>query len=306
MHLPLRAEQTGRARSMLGGYISAFPVLESVVAAWERGKKVRGHDPSGPTLHAIADAVTVMLSRQSAADEVLLRRESTRLFNDSKRLEKLGKWLDVLMNDDVASSGLMDAEVFSALGLLKEPQPFLISAAATAHGDEISSPLFRPYQGLPMEAIRGFTFEVAPRCVLSVENKQTFHEIATLATGSAVCAIYSGGMPSPAWHRVYASLLSAIPSSTVVYHFGDLDVGGFRIAHAIAQTAKVAGHTLQPWMMDPIEIQSIGRSLYPATELQLAEMKLWCQRIGWTSIGSNIATAPGLLEQEAVPPALPS
>lgn len=306
LRLPLRAEQTSRARSMLSGYINAFPVLKSVIATWERGKKVRGHDPSEPTLQAIADAVAVMLSRRSAVDEVLLRRESTRLFNDSKRLEKLAKWLDVLQNDDVASSGLMDGEVFSALGLLKEPQPFLISAAATAHGDEISSSLFRPYQGLPMEAIRGFTFEVAPRCVLSVENKQTFHEIATLATGSEVCAIYSGGMPSPTWHRVYASLLSAIPSSTAVYHFGDLDVGGFRIAHAIAQSAKASGHMLQPWLMDPVELRSTGHALYPATNSQVTEMQLWCQRIGWTSIGSNIAQAPGLLEQEAVQPMLPS
>src|SRR3546814_15324729 len=100
----------------------------------------------------------------------------------------------------------MDGEVFSAIGLFKEPQPFLISAVATAHGDEISSPLFRPYQGLPMEAIRRFTFEATPRCVLSVETKQTFHDIATLATGSDVCVIYSGGMPRPRWHRVYASL----------------------------------------------------------------------------------------------------
>jgi hypothetical protein len=306
LHLPLRAEQTGRAQSMLGRHISAFPVLESMISTWERGKKVRGHDPSEPTLQAIVDAVAVMLSRHLEAGEVLLRRESTRLFNDSKRLEKLGKWLDVLLNNDVAPSGLMDAEVFSALGLLKEPQPFLISTAATAHGDEVSSLLFRPYQGLPMEAVRGFTFEVGPSCVLSVENKQTFHEIAALATGSTVCAIYSGGMPSPTWHRVYASLLSAIPSSTVVYHFGDLDVGGFRIAHAIAQAAKASGHTLQPWMMDPIELQSIGHALYPATESQIAEMRLWCQRIGWTSIGNNLAIAPGLLEQEAVHPALPS
>src|SRR3546814_14542537 len=88
-----------------------------------------------------------MLSRKSAVDEILLRRESTRLFSDSKRIEKLGKWLDVLLNDDIAPSGLMDGEVFSAIGLFKEPQPFLISAVATAHGDEISSPLFRPYHG---------------------------------------------------------------------------------------------------------------------------------------------------------------
>lgn len=306
LRLPLRVDQTSRARSMLGSYIDALPVLDSVIATWERGKKVRGHEPNESTLQALVDAVVVMLSRRSAEDEMLLRRESTRLFNDSKRLEKLGKWLDVLLNNEIASSGLMDAEVFSALGLLKEPQPFLISAIATAHGDEISSSLFRPYQGLPMEAIRGFTFEVAPRCVLSVENKQTFHEIATLATGSDVCAIYSGGMPSPTWLRVYASLLSAIPSSTVVYHFGDLDVGGFRIAHAISQSAKASGHMLQPWLMDPVELRSIGHALYPATESQIAEMRLWCQRIGWTSIGSNIAIAPGLLEQEAVHPVLPS
>lgn len=252
----------------------------------------------------------VMQVRRGASDEVLMRRESARLFNcsnGSKRIEKLGKWLDVLYTNDLSASGLEQDEVFSALGLLREPQPFLISANCIVSGRGLESRLFRPYHGLPMSRIEGFRFDALPSCVLTVENKQTFHELAVLAEGSQACVVYTGGMPSPAWHQVYAKLLKAIPLTTAkVYHFGDLDVGGFRIAYAIAQTVNSTGLHLMPWLMDPLQLKEEGHTLFEASQNQVNRMKHWCSRVGWESLADSILLAPGLLEQEAIRPKLPA
>jgi len=303
----LRAEQVAQARKQLSAYRDEFPVIEAILEAWSKGKKVRGKEPTSDVRKDVVDAVRVMQARRGKSDEVLLRRESIRLFENSKRIKKLGRWLDVLYSDGLKPSGLARRDVLSGLGLHKEPQPFLIAAVdAFAHGAGVESRLFRPYHGLPMTSIDGFRFENSPSCVLTVENKETFHELAVQAAGTRVCVIYTGGMPSPAWQQVYAKALQALPDGIPAYHFGDLDVVGFRIAHAIAQTASTQSRTLLPWLMDPVQLKQQGHSLYEATDSQVDEMRRWCQRIGWDVVADHLLTSPGRLEQEVITPSLPA
>lgn len=306
LHLPLRVEQLSNARMRLSEHIETFSIIKEIISLWEKGKKVRGQDANESTLTAIHNAINVMLTRRAASDDVMLRRESIRLFNDSKRIEALGNWLDVLLHNDLRPSGLSDIEIFSALGLQKEPQPFLICADAVAKGAEISSCLFHPYHGLPMANIVGFEFEAAPRCVLSIENKQTFHEFSALATNTDVCVVYTGGMPSPSWLQTYAKLLDAIPLSVPIYHFGDLDVGGFRIANVIAQTVRTSERSLLPWLMDPVLLSSGNYILNTAAQSVILDMQRFSRMIGWESIADNFDVMPGVLEQETVNPILPA
>lgn len=304
--LDMRAAQVAQAREQLVAYRDEFPVIDAILEAWGTGKKVRGEAPTVDVRQEVIDAVRVMRARRGKSDEVLMRRESGRLFEDSKRIEKIGRWLDVLYGGDLKPSGFKRREVFSGLGLHKEPQPFLIATDdAVVNGGGVESRLFRPYHGLPMTGIDGFRFEKTPSCLLTVENKETFHELAVRATGTRVCVIYTGGMPSPAWQQVYAKALQALPDGTPVYHFGDLDVGGFRIAHAINQTANMQSRTLLPWLMDPTQLKQRGHTLYEATDSQVDAMRHWCQRIGWKVVADHLISSPGMLEQEVVAPSLP-
>lgn len=307
MHLgiDLRASQIVLAREQLAPYLGEFPILDEVLDRWGSGKTVRGKQPSAETLKALVDAIKVRVARQRRADEVLMRRESSRMFNDSKRIEKLSRWLDLLSEESIVPSGLAKADIFSALGLHKEPQPFLIAADAWITDGRLKSCLFRPYHGLPMAAIEEFGFETMPTCLVTVENKSTFHEMAMLAIGTKACIIFSGGMPSPAWHRVYSKILDSLDNNVPIYHFGDLDVGGFRIAGAIAEVVKLQGRTLQHWLMDPVLLTGLGYKLYPFKPNQITKMQRWCERIGWGELVERIANSPGLLEQERIVPSLP-
>ena len=271
------------------------------------GKMVRGKAPTATSVLELLDAIKVRLDRQGRVDEVLLRRASSHLFGNSKRIEELGRWLDLLGQGSLVPSGLTRREVQSSLGLHKEPQPFLISATdALASNGQIASHLFRPFLGLPMTAITGLRFDRPPSCVVTVENKATFHEMAALAEGTQACVIYSGGMPSPAWRQVYAKVLASIKDGVPVYHFGDLDVGGFRIARVIAEVAASQGRSVRPWLMDPATIVKFGYELKPAKTAQVAAMHALSEQLGWHEVGASIVATPGLLEQEHILPRLPA
>ena len=300
--LDVRSNLVAQGREQLSPYLEMFPVLDEVLARWGLGKVVRGSGPTADAVSALLDAIKVRLERQSRSDEVLLRRASSHLFGNSKRIEALSRWLDLLAEGSLMPSGLTQHEVLSALGLHKEPQPFLIGATAVAHNGQSESRLFRPYHGLPMTAITGFQFDATPACVVTVENLATFHEMAALAKDTEVCVIYTGGMPSPAWRETYAKLLSSIADNVPLYHFGDLDVGGFRIANVVANVASCFGCTLQPWLMDPSLIIKLGYKLNPATPAQVAAMAALCGQLGWHDIAEAIKCEPGLLEQEHISP----
>ena len=305
--LDVRSTQVAKAHEGLSPYLGLFPVLEQVLERWRMGKTVRGKAPAGAAVLELLDAIKVRLDRQGRVDEVLLRRASSHLFGNSKRIEALGPWLDLLGQGSLLPSGLTRRDVLSSLGLHKEPQPFLISATdAMASNGQIESRFFRPYHGLPMTAITGFHFDHAPTCVVTVENKSTFHEMAVLAEGTHACVIYSGGMPSSAWRQVYAKALASIEDGVPVYHFGDLDVGGFRIARVIAEVAASQGRSVRPWLMDPATIVQLGYELKPAKAAQVAAMHALSEQLGWHEVGASIVATPGLLEQEHILPRLPA
>ncbi|MFC5570810.1 Wadjet anti-phage system protein JetD domain-containing protein [Lysobacter yangpyeongensis] len=308
LNVPLRSALASHALAQLNPHLDSYPVLRLIVERWREGKKVRGEEASLGSVDDLLDAIRVMNVRQGATDELLLRRASIALFNDSKRIEALPKWLDVLMSNDLSPSGLDSHEIFSSLGLLKSPMPFLIAGDVLAVGEVGKAPLLRPYMGLPSGSVLSFEFPLEPSCVLTIENLQTFHEFSAAGTEQrGLILIYTGGMPSPAWRRMFGLLLRALPKSGVsLFHFGDVDVGGFRISKVIAQSAREFGLVLNPWLMDPDALRMMGFTLRTATTNQAAEMTRCCRDVGWDALADSIARAPGLLEQEAISPSFPT
>ena len=91
-----------------------------------------------------------------------------------------------------------------------------------------------------------------------------------------------------------------------MYHWGDIDEGGFRIAAKIAETARDAGFDLRPSLMSPGEIPApLRRHARVPSQSVLASMRRWATRAGWPDIAAALAEEPILLEQEALDPVLP-
>lgn len=309
LDMPVRRDAVARAREALGRHIDDFPVLGEVLARWQKGQKVRGQEADDAIIGQIQDAIRVITKREGAVSDELLRRVSVRLFQDSKRIEAIAKWLDLLWSNSITPSGLDDSEIFSVLGLHKEPLPVLISGNLTVLMASRAVKLALPYLGFPPAHINAVVADGAPTGwrVLTIENRQTFHEFAEAASDQpGLILLYTGGMPSPSWKRVYMLLLKALPSKhTEVFHFGDLDLGGMRISAVISSAAVEAGFSLQPWMMDPATLTGLGHVLKPAPEAVSNAMSRTCRTIGWEALADQIEAFPGTLEQEAVLPDFP-
>lgn len=295
--LDLRCAQ---AASQLDAWLPRFAVLADVLEAWRQGRKLLGGPEAAADLAAAARLIAARA--EDAGHERILRRESARLFGDSKRIEKLTACLDVLLSGELAASGRMGEELWAEIGLRREPQPLLLSGDGVVELDSGQIPLLRPYLGLPLESVRAVAANA--RYVLTIENLASFHDAASLGDG---LLIYTGGMPSPAWRAAYQRLLAGQPEQTPIHHWGDIDEGGFRIAAVLNRTAAAIGRAVSPWMMSPSTLpQSVLARAPTPPPAVLAAMCRWAERAGWSEVAVELRARPIQLEQEHLDPRLPT
>src|SRR5690606_9569914 len=114
-------------------------------------------------------------------------------------------------------------------GLVKEPQPFLLAGTGRVLLASCDAcPVVKPFVGVSNRAITSYVG--SPRWILTIENLTTFHAASQALDGDAGLVIYTAGMPSPTWCTAFQRILASLPASITVYHWGDIDPGGFRIA----------------------------------------------------------------------------
>lgn len=303
-HLGVRLldELCAAAALELDTWQQRFPVLAEVLDAWQQGRKLLGGPDAAADLAAAARLVAARAG--DPGHERILRRESARLFGDSKRIEQLTPWLDVLLTGELASTGRSHEELWAELGLRRQPQPLLLSGTGMVELESGTAPLLHPYLGLPLESVRRVTADVG--YVLTIENLASFHDAAATNQAGTGLLIYTGGMPSPAWRAAYQRILSDQPETVPVYHWGDIDEGGFRIAATLGRTAAAVGRVLRPWRMSPGTLpEPVLRQAPPPRPGVLAAMCRWAERVGWPEIAAELSAHPIQLEQEHLDSVLP-
>lgn len=225
-------------------HLASHPMLAQVLSGWRKGNIVRG-TRAGEVAHWL-DAIQVLEHcAMNNGDDLPIRRLSARLFGDSKRIEAIWSTLDALVLGDLEQVQSEAEDLFAQLGLVKFPPTFLVAGRINVlYGDEIIS-ASRPYVGLAPSEIHSVSLDASSiRYLLTVENLTTFHELANKRPDEAI-VIYTGGMPSPSWKRAYGVFLQALPKMKPVHHWGDIDVGGFRIASHIAKCCADHERSLQ-------------------------------------------------------------
>lgn len=274
-----------------------YPRLNEVVGAWAALRRVRAM--GADTWHSWRDALLVLdaLAAKPGEDQVI-RVLSGRLFSDTKRIEQLLPQLDVLSGEGLASRPRGKWEVLKTLGLVKQPLPMMVAGAGTILMQEgPDCTIARPYVGVAPGNVRGLA--ATPAWVLTIENLTTFHLAAEAMTGRTDgLVVFTGGMPSPAWVVGFRRLTAELSQSAAFYHWGDIDVGGFRIAARLREVAVAENVSLQPWLMDAIPHVG-GRNVSDSVR---DAMRAAAIRAGW----SLLQTMPAFtLEQELVEVKLP-
>ena len=97
---------------------------------------------------------------------------------------------------------------------------------------------------------------------------------------------------------MYMRLLVSLPSTTPIYHWGDVDEGGFRIASTIAAVTKAAGFKLQPYAMSPNEVPTAMR--VKASARTLERIHHFACAADWPDLGRSVLEAGFVAEQEAL------
>lgn len=299
----LLSDRTLEASTLLGRWQSIYPVISQVLERWSQGKQVRGCGPEAASF--LMDAINAVESRRrDEQEERILRRESVRLYDDSKRLERLTPWLDLLTTGELAASGLSNEDVWASLGLRREPQPMLVAGSGIVKLRAGTLPLCKPYLGLPVDAVE--SIETEARYLLTIENLASFHDAARAMPDANGLLIYTAGMPSPAWCSLYRRIIDALPSFASIYHWGDIDEGGFRIAATLSRIAHKSGRCLQPWLMSPSVAPPHISARVPPSKATLQEMVRWANSAGWSDLALELQKTPIRLEQEAIDPSFPS
>ncbi|HEC1609924.1 Wadjet anti-phage system protein JetD domain-containing protein [Pseudomonas aeruginosa] len=298
LHRPTASTTLAQATALLAPW-SQHERVQELLVYWAQLKQARLLGPTSAS--DFVDALRVLDVMREATEDRVVRQLSTELFGNSKRLEALSKHLDLLTSEALNAPARHWSEVFSAIGLIKEPQPFLVAGLGKLQlTDQDDCPILRPYLGVANTAVEGYVG--TPAWLLTIENLTTFHQAAReLSKNPSGVVLYTAGMPSPSWGKAYIRILTALPKGTPVYHWGDHDEGGFRIAVQLAQLASRAGHPLRPWSMDAALWQNVGHS---AKADQHRSMVRNAARAGWLELADQIA--PVLFEQEGQPLRLPT
>ena len=298
--ITLLDQHVAAAELVLEPFVGRFPCIEEILGTWQRGRSVRGAGPQAAT--DLVDAAKAVLDlRDTGSHDQLLRKESRRLFGDSKRLQQLTRWLEVLHFGEIAATGLEDRDIWSALGLRPMPQPLLLAGRARIAIDGAWFSPCRPWIGLPPGAASQIITDA--RWLLTIENLTSFHEAALQLEEQPGLLLWTAGMPSPALRQLYALALSALPQEAIVYHWGDIDVGGFRIAALLADDARVISRLLHPWRMSPVDAPEL--SALPPPSATIHAMQHHARRAGWEGVATALGQRPLTLEQEHLVAKLP-
>lgn len=291
-----RATQIRHATETLAACLADYPVLHDVLATWAKLKNVRQTTPEHAARwqQACQTVSWCRAQEQRGITEMALRDASAQLFQDSKRIEKLLPCLDVLLTGNLTGEARADTEILQELGLYREPQPVRLAGNVLLRRTRGDFPPDFPYSALPPSAIHGLAAQ--PAQILTIENLTTFHVWARQHGDSNTLCLYTAGMPSPAWRALYGRLLAGLPPDVPVYHWGDIDEGGFRIAALISRCAAASGHTLRPWKMRPAEIPATQHR--PASAHTLAQMVKYARDAGWDELAREVETAGIVAEQE--------
>ncbi|WP_167484102.1 Wadjet anti-phage system protein JetD domain-containing protein [Mesorhizobium tamadayense] len=272
-------------------------VLELVEHAWSRNVAWSGLKPGDTKTLAAALSLAKALNglRGQAGDLVSVdyRTFSRRSCGDSKVLERRIRLVVELLNRlypaPVGDGSLDDVDVLAELGVVKFPQPLLVSGTLSLDGVALPSV---PFIGLPTE--QSFRLGVThPSYVLLVENFSSFiRHCREVNDESDALVVYAGGFPARAILRSILSLV--VQTDCPIYHWGDVDQGGLRIFAYLEAALQRVGRNLVPHLMTAELLVHRGR---PANR-PMPAMPRAVSKSALSALWSSMLNLPSPLELE--------
>lgn len=219
--------------------------VQSLVSAVDTFQRL----PAGfkPGESELLDEICHVLDRLGPAglsEEMPRRLFSQRVLGSSKRLESIqARVLRVLREFWPTPLPDVDAEALAEVGVLENPQQVLMAGPVSFQGLSVGAA--GDAVGLPSSFVeRSAIVALDAERVITVENLTSYYEVVSRLPPRTV-AVYLGGYHSRPRRELLLKLDAA--RQPAFYHWGDIDLGGFRIfAHLQAKT----GLPIRPLLMD--------------------------------------------------------
>lgn len=187
-------------------------------------------------------------------EEILERIFSTRYLGGSKVFEKKirSRLLTIIKDFMLEGEELEEEEVLQQVGIIKTSEDILFRGPLIVELKDSIIDFKRFIYGASMntQTIRNFTVKAfGAKRVITIENKANYLEYIDKNTDDGELVIYLAGFYSPV-KRIFLKKLYDFVSDTSLevdfYHWGDIDLGGFRIFVQLREIIK----ELRPMRMD--------------------------------------------------------
>jgi Uncharacterized protein conserved in bacteria C-term(DUF2220) len=236
-------------------------IEQEAIEAWKGNKNFLGLTPTQVETFIIVLRLTHAIVHLSGRD-VDHRTFSRRIVKDSKALERSeSRVAQLLKRRDPTLAGDEAREVLEASGIVRRAHLLQVKGPL-----RLSSNALRIdgtgdfFIGLPWAVVRGATLAHPVDYIITIENPTSFWRYSTEIEGNYL-ALLTDGFPardvlSSMVHLVQAARLMA--ADTPLYHWGDIDAGGLRIAAHLEDTF---GLHIQLHQMEPEFAVALGSPL---------------------------------------------
>lgn len=233
----------------------AEPFLQDIASALAAGQPLpAGLGPGDDRL--LADICHALAAAPGPEAPLPRRVFSLRTFGDSKRFEREveGQFVRVA-RAYLPGAPAERRELLAELGIVENPDflflwgPLTLGWGPPAPGmpagvldlGAVGTPL-----GIPAAAVDSARMlSVKAARLITVENLTSFHQLVQAAPPNTI-AVYLGGYHNRLRHR-FLRRLREFDANLIFLHWGDIDLGGFRIFRYLREGSGVP---LAPWHMD--------------------------------------------------------
>lgn len=235
-------------------------------AAWKTNRKFLGYGPEEAdllaTIFRLAHAISHLhgqyidhrtFSRRVVRDSKTLERNETRIAEILKRIRP-----------DLADKE--PRKVLRAFGIIRRAHPLFLKGPVSLETDLMTLHGTGPsFVGLPWQSIQDTKLSRPVDYVITIENPTSFWRYCEEVDGNYL-ALLTAGFPA---HDVLAGMVHLVTearalSNTTVFHWGDIDAGGVRIA---AHLEDAFGVDLHLHAMDPELALKFGTPVLSRTGL---------------------------------------
>lgn len=212
------------------------PVLRTIVSeagtAWATGKSFIGLTPKDvgtfETVLRLAHGIMHLRGR-----DIDHRTFSRRVVKDSKALEASeGRVAQLLKRWNVSLAGMKPREVLEACGIVRRAHPLFVKGPLSIDSDGIKlEGTGQLFVGLTVDSARKAALSRPVEYVITIENPTSFWRYCG-EIGGDYLALLTDGFPA---RDVLAGMTNLVKTARVerevpVFHWGDIDAGGVRIA----------------------------------------------------------------------------